>query len=142
MLDIGHCVLPIGNLNCLNNQERKRRRTRCRASAGLSAKRNRICWGKLPSVLTSRETKVIPCLDKPARMKAYVQWFLNTQKQLIWAKLEVVKQAKVTEFHSKSALSQSDYIFVSAQLGKVFGSTQSIKPNVWLGWGVFSFSKN
>lgn len=47
---------------------------------------------------------MIHCLDKTAGMKACLQGFWNTQKQLILAKLEVEKQAKVTEFHTEAAL--------------------------------------
>lgn len=82
-----------------------RKRIRFRASAGLSAKRNRICWGKLLLMLISSEAKGIHCLDKTVRMKACPQGFLNTQEQLIWAKLEVGKWAKVTKFHPEAALS-------------------------------------
>lgn len=71
----------------------------------MSANRNRICWGKLRLVLISREAKGIHCLDKTARMKACLQGVLNTQKQLIWAKMEAGKQAKVTKFHTEAALS-------------------------------------
>lgn len=137
MLDVCCYGLPAGIWNCFNNQERKQKKDKIQSFTGLSAKGNRICWGKLLSVFISREAKVIHCLNKTAEMKACLQGFSNTRKQLIWAKPEVGKLPRWQNFVPRQLCPHENQMLVFTQLGKVFGSRQSMEPGDWVVCGGF-----
>lgn len=111
-----------------------RKRIRFKASAGLSAERNRICWGKLLLVLISREAKGYTALIKQSGWKHACRGFWKPRSS--WSEPNWKKGSKPRwqHFILRLLCPHENQTLVSAQLGKIFGSTHSLKSDVWLGW--------